>query len=174
MRPHLDCSFEPAVLRAALGGSWSDESTEDLAMHVQACSQCAEVAEVVGVLRADRETADGRARVPAAGQVWWRATVRARMEAAQMAARPITWLQGAAGASVIGVAFAVLVLAWSSLSDVAGRAVGLMTGLDPGASQAAASVLGMLKGSVPLMLGVAGVAMVAPLLVLYFALSRGD
>jgi hypothetical protein len=143
-------------------------------MHVQQCGQCADVARIADALSADRATVSDRARVPAAGQVWWRATVRARMDLAQAAARPITWAQGAAAACAVGVVCAVIALAWSSLSGIMGRAAVAFASLDPGASQAASSMLAMLKGSMPLMLGVAGVAMIAPLVVLYLALSERE
>jgi hypothetical protein len=159
------------VLEAAIGGGWPQDASEDLQMHVQHCAQCAEVAQVVSALAAEREVVSGRARVPAAGQVWWRAVVRARLEAAQTAARPITWLQGVAAACSLSAVAAVGAIAWPSVTGVAARATGVMAGLDPGARQAAGSMLAMLTQSVPVMLVTIGIVLLAPILVLYFALS---
>jgi hypothetical protein len=49
--------------------------------------------------------------VPSAGAVWWRATIRARAEAARTAGQPITLLQGIAAATAVGL-FVALVGAW--------------------------------------------------------------
>ena len=51
------------------------------------------------------------APVPSAGAVWWRATIRARAEAARTAGQPITLLQGIAAATAVGL-FVALAGAW--------------------------------------------------------------
>jgi len=58
------------------------------------------------------------ARVPAPGQVWWRAAMRSRAEAARAAARPLTWSQGLAVACAAGLATAVAGTAWPLLAQV--------------------------------------------------------
>ena len=49
--------------------------------------------------------------MPSAGAVWWRATIRARAEAARAAGQPITLLQGIAAATAVGL-FVALAGAW--------------------------------------------------------------
>ena len=163
-----ECQFESAVVGAVVGGRWPDDSSRALRAHAQGCAVCADIAQVAMVFRSEQDAAR-QVRVPAAGQVWWRATVRARMEAAQVAARPITWLQGMAGAFVAGLVCAMAVLTWSPLSAAAGRALIVAASLDPGMLDAAAPVLAVMKSSLPLMLGAACVVL-APLLVLCVAL----
>ena len=83
------------------------------------------------MLRRDRAQMEEHASVPAAGQIWWRSAVRARMEAAQAAARPVSWAQGMTAATLFGVVCAALVLTWPSLRRVSGLAGGrLLDGLD--------------------------------------------
>ena len=50
----------------------------------------------------------------------------------------------------------------------------LMTGPDWPMAQAAASAVAVVRDSMPLMAAVVGVMVLAPLLVLYFALSDGE
>jgi len=69
---------------------------------------------VATVFHDEREEAWREARLPTSGQVWWRASTRARAEAAATAARPITMLQGLAGACAAGVSAAVITLGWPS------------------------------------------------------------
>jgi hypothetical protein len=56
--------------------------------------------------------------VPGAGQVWWRAAIRARLEAAETAARPFIWLYGALIVSAVVLAVAWSPLAWSSVMNL--------------------------------------------------------
>jgi len=50
--------------------------------------------DVALALRDDRAALCREAQPPAAGMVWWRATIRARADAARTAAQPISVLQG--------------------------------------------------------------------------------
>jgi hypothetical protein len=78
-------------------------------------------AEVLEIERALGEDHDGlcrRAHVPGAGLVWWRATIRARADAARVAEQPIAIAHGIAGASVVGLAFALGVLAWRAMPEL--------------------------------------------------------
>jgi hypothetical protein len=168
MRTPPECPFEAAVAGAVVGGRWLDDSASELRTHAQSCAFCADIEQVAMVFRSEQDAAR-HVRVPVAGQVWWRATVRARMEAAQVAARPITWLQGMAGALVAGLVCAIAVLIWSPLSAAARRALSVAASLDPSMLDAAAPVLAVMKSSLPLMLGAACVVL-APLLVLCVAL----
>ena len=169
MRTPSECPFEVAVAGAVIGGRWLLDSASELRTHAQGCAFCADIVQVAMIFRSEQDAAR-QVRVPAAGQVWWRATVRARMEAAQAAARPITWLQGTAGAAVAGLICAMVVMMWSPLRAAARSALTVVVSFEPGVLDAAAPVLAALRNSLPLMLGVAACVVLAPLLVLCVAL----
>ena len=177
-----------AVLRdGAFGGGITDTGASgdsgvtegtmrgDLQRHVADCATCREVAEVITMLRRDRAQMEEHASVPAAGQIWWRSAVRARMEAAQAAARPVSWAQGVTAATLFGVVCAALVLTWPSLRRVSGLAGGrLLDGLDSNVLQVLPPMVAAVERSLPLALGVMAVVVIAPLAVLYFALAGED
>jgi hypothetical protein len=106
--------------------------------------------------------------VPAAGSVWWRATIRARAEAARTAGQPITLLQGIAAATAVGLLVGLGGASWRSivldgawrerLGDLASR-------LDVGRAHlaTAAAVPGAL--GLPLFLALAACLIVAPVAV---------
>ena len=171
MTPAVACPFEPAVIAAAAGLRLPEQST-DVEQHIQQCALCAEVAQVAAMLRSDQEAVLGRARVPAAGQVWWRAVVRARLDEAHTVARPITWLQGGTGACVLGVVCAVIALGWPSIREAASFATSLTVTVDPAAIEAARSLVESVKSSMPLVLGLAAFVVLAPILALCYALSE--
>jgi hypothetical protein len=171
MRTTSECQFEAAVAGAVIGGRWLHDSASELRTHTQGCAFCADIVQVAMIFRSEQDSAR-QARVPAAGQVWWRATVRARMEAAQVAARPITWLQGTTGAAVAGLICAMVVMMWSPLQAGFASVLSVAASFEPGVLDAAVPVLAAMRSSLPLMLGVAGCVLLAPLLVLCLALLR--
>jgi len=75
-------------------------------------------AELAALLREDHEAVAAAATVPASGLVWWRATIRARAEAARIAERPITFAQSLAATCIIALALAVVGAAWHAMPDV--------------------------------------------------------
>ena len=80
-------------------------SSGDLATHLAECDTCAEL--VASRLIADVQAEDVQgANVPSAGQVWWRAQVRARAEARRAAERPMHITQAVAGALAAGIGWA--------------------------------------------------------------------
>ena len=162
----------------AAGGSEVTESVmrDDLQRHVADCASCREVTEVITMLRRDRAQMEEHASVPAAGQIWWRSAVRARMEAAQAAARPVSWAQGVTAATLFGVVCAALVLTWPSLRQVVVLAgTRLLAGLDGNVLQTMLPpMVAVMQRSLPLVLGVMAVVVIAPLAVLYFALAGED
>ena len=103
----VECPREPDVLEAVMAGRWPDGCGEELRVHSAACPCCADIAMIAEVLHDDREHALREAHVPASARVWWRASVRARADAARTATRPITLVQGLAAASVAGVGAAL-------------------------------------------------------------------
>jgi hypothetical protein len=90
-----------------VGQSFSSGDSDDLAHHLSECEACAELmaARVIADAQADGVEA---AQVPSAGQVWWRAQVRARAEARRAVERPMHIVQAVAAACAAG-AFAAAI-----------------------------------------------------------------
>ena len=164
----VDCGREADVLDAVAFGRWPDHATE-LVTHVAACAVCADLADVARALHDDREAACREAPVPAAGIVWWRATIRARAEAARTASRPITVAQGVAGACAVGLAYGLAGIAWRS-AQWADRLGELVTRLATRRVDiTSASTLAM-EHALPLVLALAACLVLAPL-ALYITLA---
>jgi hypothetical protein len=143
----------------------SDRSTEEhadgLRAHAAECGACAEALELARLLRDDQRTLCDEAAVPAAGAVWWRATMRARAEAARTAGQPITLLQGIAAATAVGL-FLGLVSAWWR-TILPGGAWFVRVG-----ELVAPTTVGPTMGGLLILLALAAGLVVAPLAV-YFA-----
>lgn len=165
----LECVHEDRVVSAVLSGTWPGED-QALAAHAEHCQNCREVAEVAVVLRADHELARREVQVPVAGQVWWRSAVRARLESAQAATRPMTWLHGVTAAITIGLMLAGIGMAWPAIIEGAGWAREVV---GPLASSAEVSVVvsGVLRQSVLIAMAAAACLVIAPVL-LYLVLSN--
>jgi hypothetical protein len=126
-----ECDRETDVLEAILSERWPtgaadtprDQKTRELYSHAAACPTCADLAAVAAGLRTERDAAWSEAHVPTSGQVWWRATMRARSEAVAAAARPLTILQALAGACGAGVCAAIITLAGPWALEPLGRVV---------------------------------------------------
>lgn len=158
-----DCPRESEILEAVAFGR-----LPQVREHLDTCASCAEAAAIAGALRRDHAAALGEAHVPSAGAVWWRATIRARAEAARTVSQPITMLQGIAGACAVGLAAAFAGGAWRWMQTFT-SAGDFIVRLDARRDEiAAASAL--LQYALPLTLGLAACLVVAPL-ALYFALS---
>jgi hypothetical protein len=170
------CPHEHSVINAILAGRWPDQCDETLQAHTAQCEGCRELVEVVSLLRVDRQQLHDEMRIPSAGQIWWRAAIRARLEASQQVARPLSWVLGVLVASVAGLALAVAELLWSPMQsalrsttasgwaasfgpDDITRWLPPMSDLTPLATTAVLLVLG------------AAVCLVLAPLALYFALS---
>jgi len=105
------CRYETDVLAAVADGSW-DHATDELKAHVTTCRTCSDLALVSQLLKTDHAAMVAEANVPSAGQVWWRAQVRARAEAAEAAARPLFVAQALACAAVVGLLVALVTWLW--------------------------------------------------------------
>jgi len=108
------CPRESDILEAIAFGRWPD-GCRDLAAHAAACEMCADIVEVALALHDDREALCRAAQPPSVGMVWWRATIRARAEAARTATKPISVLQAIAGACIVGAAAGLLTVVWQSM-----------------------------------------------------------
>ena len=166
---YLDCPYETIVVNAVLSGSWPHGCDEALVAHAKDCPTCREVASVSILLREDSESSRIEAHIPAAGQVWWRAAVRARLESTQAAARPMTWMHGITAAIVIGVVLAALTALWPLLPGVVTMAWSVARDLLPNPQVVTAIGDGL---RMSLLIGLIGavVMLLAPL-ALYFVLS---
>ena len=163
----IECPRESDVLEAVILDRWSDE----LRHHADGCAVCRDLAMVATVFHDERDEAWREARLPTSGQVWWRASTRARAEAAATAARPITMLQGLAGACAAGVSAAVITLGWPStqISAAPSIAEGLSRGsLRLGAAALSTGALEQTVLSVAVLLG-AGVILTPFVLYLLFS-----
>lgn len=108
----LQCPFEQDLLDAVAAARWPDRADAALRGHVEGCPVCGDVAVFAAAMLDDSDVAHAEA-VPPASAVWWRSQLRAREEAARLAARPIVLVQAAATLSV----FAVCVILAPAASD---------------------------------------------------------
>ncbi len=163
-----ECAREAEVVSAVLMGAWPDRCDDALVAHASHCEICGEVAAVAVVIREASEHDRREAPVPVAGQVWWRAAVRARLEASHAATQPMTWLHGITGALVIGVVLAVAGIALPSIASgvdtVKTVSATLLT------SEAAAAMAGPLQTTLLIALAAGAILVIAPLAI-YLALS---
>ena len=159
------------MLDAVAFGAGRAHCDAELRAHVAACAICADLVEVARALHDDRSAACRDARVPAAGQVWWRATIRARADAAHTAAQPITALQGIAGACAVGLACGLAAAVWRSLQGAL-QFEELVSRLGTGGVDLTAALLALQLGPLgrPLLLALAACLVLAPL-ALYAALA---
>jgi hypothetical protein len=175
-----DCTHEPAVVNAVLSGHWPQPSDriggavkhycdEALVAHALECEICGEVASIAALIHDDTERSRCETHVPASGQVWWRAAIRARLDSTQAATRPMTWLHGITAAAAIGALLAVMSAAWPMLTPMLERGWTMAAGYFPSADVATAVANGLRLSA---MLGLIGAAilLLAPV-ALYFALS---
>ncbi len=163
------CSREEHVVQAVLSGAWPGRCDRELTAHAADCEICSEVAAVAALLREDHDHARYEVQVPAAGQVWWRAAIRARLETAQASTQPMTWLHGVTAAITIGIMLALIGVIWPSITGAADWARALIVAGVP-RGEVAGIVVGALRQSF-IVAVVAGACLVLAPLALYFALS---
>jgi len=168
----IECVHEPEVMEAVAFGRWPEHVGEGLVIHVAACAVCGDLVEVARALHDDRDAACREAPVPGAAMVWWRATIRARAEAARTATQPITVLQGIAAACAAGLACGLVTVAWRSIDWTAwmGRFGALVPQLESRRVDVAAVSTLATSHALPLLLGLAACLLLAPL-ALYITLA---
>jgi hypothetical protein len=165
----FDCPREQDVVNAVLGGHWPDRCDESLVAHAARCVTCREVAQVSVLLHEDVDHARVDVIVPAAGQIWWRAAVRARLESTHAAARPMTWMHAITGAIVLGVFLAGLTAVWPMVPGVLTMMRAVTSELLP-SPEVTSALAGGLAMSAGVGIVAAAILIVTPL-ALYFALS---
>jgi len=166
------CEHEVAVTQAVLGRRWPDACDQALREHAEACEVCREVVAVAALLREDfdeaREEISRRdVPLPSAGQIWWRAAVHARADAARAAARPLVWGYGAAAACAIGLLAAGVSILWASLLPVFDRFGAFTARFAPAADM----VMATLRAQLPIVITVVACVIAAPI-ALYYALRE--
>jgi len=166
------CEHEVAVTQAVLSRQWPDACDQSLRQHAEACEVCAEVVEVAALLREDynearKEIARRDVPLPSAGQIWWRAAVHARADAARAAARPLVWGYGVAAACAIGLIAAAISVFWPSMLPAFERVGAFAAWMAPAADM----VMATLRAQLPVVLGVVAFLIAAPV-ALYFALRE--
>ena len=164
----VECPREADVFEAVAFGRWP-EHCPDLVAHASTCAICADLVEVAHALHHDRDALCRQARPPAAGMVWWRATIRARADAARTATQPISVLQGIAGACVVGAAAGVVSVAWQSIHWV-DRLGDMAMRLARGRADIASASAFATGHGLPVLLALAAGLVLAPL-ALYFTLA---
>ncbi|HJU43050.1 MAG TPA: hypothetical protein VJ691_09555 [Vicinamibacterales bacterium] len=166
-----ECAHEPLVVEAVLAGAWPNGTDEALVAHARGCEICSDVAALATLIHDDHERARYEVQVPAAGQVWWRSAIRARLESTQTAMRPLTWMHAAAAAVTIGILLTALTAAWPMVAPLGNRVWDVAVGFFPNAEVATALASGLRQMA---MVGLIAVAvLVAAPLALYYVLS-GD
>ncbi len=103
-----NCHRESQTVAAAHSGEWSLE----LRAHLARCQACADAVLVAEFLRAEQRIAELPAP-PSAGQVWWKAQIRARHQDAERALEPVRLVQRIAAGCVLAALF-VLILVYAS------------------------------------------------------------
>jgi hypothetical protein len=160
----MDCPRESDVLEAV-----AFDRVRQMQDHLDACASCAEVAGIAAALRHDYEASVREAHVPSAGVVWWRATIRARADAARAVSQPITLAQGAAAASAVGLAFGFAGVAWRSLTSDTSLS-DILVRLGARSDELATASALVIQHALPVALALAACLVIAPV-ALYFALS---
>ncbi len=120
----FECPREQEVLDEIDGGGWPDRASDELRAHAAACDICRDLVAVASLLREDAAPALQAALVPSPGQVWWRAELRARNEAARSVQRPMTIVQALAAACTIAAFLALVSLAAPSIAGWIARFAG--------------------------------------------------
>jgi hypothetical protein len=165
-----ECPRELEMTRAALARRLRCRPDDgDLLAHADTCAVCRDAATLAIAFAECREEAMREARVPAAGQVWWRSALRAHADAGRAARRPLVWLLGIAAACAAGVALGLVQLAGPQLYET-------VQGLFAAASLLGGRAADFIDGVRPALAFVAlllGCLALAPVVV-YLALSDGQ
>ena len=129
-----ECARESEILDAIAAAEWPHAAPADLTAHAATCVVCADLALAASALHDDAAgVSDAPMALPSAGQVWWRAELRARHEAVLLAQRPVLAVQVVAAVVVLAALFtgvrsvAPEAWAWLARTAVVARSGGLAT-----------------------------------------------
>ncbi len=109
------CEKEQAVTEMLQCGRWPEACDPALRTHVENCPVCSEVVLVGQLLREENASLLADMKLPDAGLVWWKAQLRARREAAELATRPIALAERFAVACGLASLLAFLVWKWTGI-----------------------------------------------------------
>jgi predicted DCC family thiol-disulfide oxidoreductase YuxK len=166
-----ECVHEPLVVEAVVSGRWPERVDDALVAHTGECEVCSDVAALALLIHDDHERSRFEVQVPAAGQVWWRSAVRARLESTAVAMRPMTVMHAVTAAITVGILLAAVTVAWPMLSPLSDQLWAWAVGYVQNAEVANALASGLRQ---TVMIGAIAVAvLVAAPLALYYVLS-GD
>jgi hypothetical protein len=162
------CDREEEVLDAVAAQRWPHRCEDELRAHLNSCHSCADLADVAAALLEDRNAAWSEARVPPPGVVWWRAQLRARVEDAKAAGRPVAFVQGVAASVAV----------WLIVALFRALPAGLLSGwrlwaasVIPAVTSSMADLAGM-TAAIPLMVFViVGASLLLAPVAIYFAIA---
>jgi hypothetical protein len=120
MKVH-QCEKEQAVTELLQSGRWPGAGDAALRSHVESCAVCSEVVLVAGLLQEANSSLLAEVKLPDAGLVWWKAQLRARREATELATRPIALAEKFALACGMAVVLAFIVWKWADFHSWMGR-----------------------------------------------------
>src|SRR5882672_11096172 len=83
------CDREDAVVQAVRLGEWDDDQRR----HAAICETCRNVALAARFMTMEAGAVSDIHPLPEPGQIWWRAQLRAKREAAARAAQPIDFVE---------------------------------------------------------------------------------
>ena len=166
-----ECTREQDVLDAVAAGRWPDRCDRDLREHIAGCEICRDIATVVAAIADERDAAWDEPGVPASSVVWWRAQIRARDEAARVAARPIVVAQAIAVACLIAATLALMPFALPSVRSAAALVTDFAAWLTPRAAAVSSAVTLVTGTALPILPFAVASVLLAPIL-LYYALTE--
>jgi hypothetical protein len=115
------CENELAVTELLQSGRWPEACDSALRSHVESCAVCSEVVLVAQFLREEHVHLLADVKLPDAGLVWWKAQLRARREAAELATRPIALAERFALACSLAALLVFVVWRWTDVHTWLGR-----------------------------------------------------
>jgi hypothetical protein len=115
------CEREQGVTEMLQSGRWPEDCDPALRSHVENCAVCSEVVLVAQFLREEHASLFADMKLPDAGLVWWRAQLRARREATELATRPIALAERFALACGLASLFAFVVWKWTDFHALLNR-----------------------------------------------------
>jgi hypothetical protein len=107
------CEKEQAVTEMLQRGRWPEACDSVLRAHAENCAVCSEIVLVAQALREEHAALLADMKLPDAGLVWWKAQLRARREAAELATRPIALAERFALACALASLLAFMVWKWA-------------------------------------------------------------
>src|SRR5215472_4498808 len=164
MQP-FECELEAEVFAAIAEGRWPEGVGASLREHISKCAVCSDVAGVAAPLQFEKQALRSAVVLPEAGQVWWKAQLRVRREAAEAAGRPITVAQMVAFGCAMGLLGACIGASseWFQTAFRWAHSALNVVGAD--------KVAAILSGHLVIAGAIGGVFLLVPA-VLYFAVGR--